>query len=179
MSSPTPFVVGGARAAPPNTQTRPGGVWVRLVVKTTCSPTAGFTALHQSRGTARTCASTLSNVLSSTERRCLIKRVNPDLSIHLNLRRIRDTEYFQYRISHISSPEPTSNRTMALFHLWHLILNHTRLSNIREMAKQKMVLLCSAMGFSGVHKKHQTHNHKRPSRGNKCLGNCREKGVAR
>ena len=33
--------------------------------------------------------------------------------------------------------------------------------------------------FAGVHKKHQTHNHKRPSRGNKCLGNlCREKGVA-
>ena len=25
--------------------------------------------------------------------------------------------------------------------------------------------------FAGVHKKHQTHNHKRPSRGNKCLGN--------
>ena len=33
--------------------------------------------------------------------------------------------------------------------------------------------------FAGVHKKHQTHNHKRPSRGSKCLGNlCREKGVA-
>ena len=33
--------------------------------------------------------------------------------------------------------------------------------------------------FAGVHKKHQTHNHKRPSRGNKYLGNlCREKGVA-
>ena len=33
--------------------------------------------------------------------------------------------------------------------------------------------------FAGVHKKHQTRNHKRPSRGNKCLGNlCREKGVA-
>ena len=44
MSSPTPFVVGLARAAPTNTQTRPGGVWVRLVVKTTWSPTAGFKA---------------------------------------------------------------------------------------------------------------------------------------
>ena len=33
--------------------------------------------------------------------------------------------------------------------------------------------------FASVHKKHQTHNHKRPSRGNKCLGNlCREKRVA-
>ena len=33
--------------------------------------------------------------------------------------------------------------------------------------------------FAGVHKKHQTHNHKRPSRGNKCLGNlCGDKGVA-
>ena len=30
--------------------------------------------------------------------------------------------------------------------------------------------------FAGVHKKHQTHNHKRPSRGDKCLDNlCREK----
>ena len=60
--SPTPFVVGLARAAPTNTQTRPGGVWVRLVVKTTWSPTAGFTALYQSRGTARTFASTLTSV---------------------------------------------------------------------------------------------------------------------
>ena len=59
MSSPTPFVVGWVRAAPTNTQTGPGGVWVRLVVKTTWSPTAGLTALHQSRGTARTCASTV------------------------------------------------------------------------------------------------------------------------
>ena len=30
--------------------------------------------------------------------------------------------------------------------------------------------------FAGVHKKHQTHNHKRPSRGDKCLGYlCKEK----
>ena len=33
--------------------------------------------------------------------------------------------------------------------------------------------------FAGVHKKHQTHNHKRPSRGDKCLGYlCKEKGEA-
>ncbi len=33
--------------------------------------------------------------------------------------------------------------------------------------------------FAGVHKKHQTHHHKRPSKGNKCLGYlCKEKGEA-
>ena len=68
MSSPTPFVVGLARAAPTNTQNRPGGVWVRLVVKTTWSPTAGFTALHQSRGTARTCASTTVSAFTAWNR---------------------------------------------------------------------------------------------------------------
>ena len=42
-----------------------------------------------------------------------------------------------------------------------------------------MFVLVVLWVFAGVHKKHQTHNHKRPSRGNKCLGNlCGEKGVA-
>ena len=51
--------VGTARFAPTIPQTRSGGVWVRFVVKTTWSPTAALTALHQSRSTARTGASTV------------------------------------------------------------------------------------------------------------------------
>ena len=58
MSSPTLFFVGTARSTPTIPQTRPRGVWVRLVVKTTWSPTACLTALHQSRSTARICAYT-------------------------------------------------------------------------------------------------------------------------
>ena len=58
MSSRTPFVVAWAGAAPNNSVTQPEGVMVRLVVKTTWSPTAALTVLHQSRSTARTGAST-------------------------------------------------------------------------------------------------------------------------